>query len=365
MGTWALSDLRSYVSRERRLQDGGVYSVLVEAVNYIGSSHNFEFRLGVHDEQIGFNRAGEEFAQKKWFYTLRKETTAAPEFVFLAVNRHPEDDKWLEVLETILISLFKSFERGSRSETSMSRQVAIAHAIRPASLKEPDWTAGNASLPVCMGYKMSFSEAVKQDIRERWEAINAFLNSQASPASPPPMSEALAQAIERSKSDLVTYVWCEACQQPVSGNRWRFGHQFSEKHQANLPEDQRTGVRTKYCDLCDEEMSLEEWRRHTTTAKHQSRLAPEDRADDTFINCPCGKRVGKNDYANHEKTKGHIAYCKKNGLKAKKGFGTKYCDVCGDHFGKKNFNTAHLKSVRHIDSLKEFEKQKVEREKET
>lgn len=365
MGTWARSDFRSFLTKDRTLRDGGIYSVLVEEVHYIGSSHNFDFRLGVHTEQIGFNRANDEFAQRKWFYTLCKESNNKPEYAYLAVNRHPEEGKWLEVLETILISLFKVFQRGSRGPTSMSRQVGIANAIRPAGLKEPDWEAGNASLPVCMGYNPSFTEMVKQDVRKRWEAINAFITSQNSPAPAALMSEALAQAAERSKSDLVSYVWCEPCQQPISKNRWNSGHQTNAKHQANLPEDQRTGVRTRHCDVCDEDMSFDAWPKHQKRASHQDRLAPEDRADNTFIDCACGRRVTKADYHNHERTKGHRDYCAKAGLEVKVGYGKKWCEICGDDFPKKNFNTAHLNSKHHKTCWGAFEKEQVERAKET
>ena len=210
---WTREKLEGLATSDLTLQENGCYVILCGPYAYGGSTGNFEYRIMVHEDEIRFNRNGDPYAEKKLFYEQCKSVPdEKPRYIYVAVNKHPEVGRFVEVMESIIIAILDLFDTGRL--TPYARQVNLTKGLRLSSLPQRDWIAGNASLPVCMGYQPKLSPEMREAIRQRVKAMAEALSEERV------RSEALGLALKREKKSLNKYTWCDTCGVPLEAHHW-------------------------------------------------------------------------------------------------------------------------------------------------
>nr|OQO31114.1 hypothetical protein B0A51_02485 [Rachicladosporium sp. CCFEE 5018] len=361
----------------------GCYFGVCDTFGYIGSSRNMAVRMSQHVSGVQANREGSSTAELKLWYEQccgvdaeieTIEDRRKPRFVFLALNKRRNEGEFLEVMESVLVSIFDVFDTGRRSP--YAKQVGLAKAMRPEGLPDRAWFAGNASLPVCMAYhspesiaagaaKQSGSKALPEDQVVRAPSIKQllmFMDERQSAATSWSDSSKLRTEMKRIATSKKPLVHCQLCDRYMVWRTFRDSHKRTWEHRQRLPDDERKAADAKEkvkCKDCHKTYNKLSKRNHLMTKEHQYSLDEDKRDPDRWVYCILCDFVswyrlkGQDNHegsAPHTLQVGKLALALPEDIEARRA----YCKFCKKTY-QYNHMGEHLKTYVHKQAVWAYE----------
>lgn len=111
---WSISALRELVALKTGLEDEGGYIGLCGNSIYVGSSGCFQLRLWTHQESIETHRSTQLISVSLWYEQCSSGAAKHEEvsWIYAAISANRREVHFLEVLESVLISILGVFKGG-------------------------------------------------------------------------------------------------------------------------------------------------------------------------------------------------------------------------------------------------------------